>query len=61
MNFLFWVRRLPDELSEAQRTLVFQIVLKVADLGHLTAPMPIHKASQNPLISVLNLVRHVKL
>lgn len=38
------LHRLPQELSEAQRTLVFQILLKVADLGHLSAPMPIHKA-----------------
>lgn len=35
--------RLPPEMNEAQKVLALQMVLKVADLGHLTAPLPIHK------------------
>ena len=35
--------RLPAELPEASKTLVLQMVLKIADLGHLSHPMPLHK------------------
>ena len=37
------LRRLPAALPEANKTLVLQMILKVADLGHLSHPMPLHK------------------
>lgn len=35
--------RLPPELPEAHRVLILQMVLKVADLGHLSHPHDLHK------------------
>ena len=37
------LHRLPAELPEASKTLVLQMLLKIADLGHLSHPMPLHK------------------
>ena len=37
------LRRLDLDLPEAQRVLVLQMVLKIADLGHLSHPFALHK------------------
>ena len=37
------MRRLDLDLPEAQRVLVLQMVLKIADLGHLSHPFALHK------------------
>lgn len=35
--------RLPLDLPEAQRVLMLQLMLKIADLGHLSHPHEVHK------------------
>lgn len=45
---LYVVCRLPMDLPEAHRVLILQMLLKVADLGHLSHPFALHKVPFPP-------------